>query len=240
MNIKRIELDIIDSTSTYIKQNLDKLESFTFVYANQQNSGHGRMSREWESEYGKNILLSFLIKDDELTKSFDSLSLLIATSIYKLLRSYGVENVKIKWPNDVMVGDKKIAGILLEGSLPNYIIIGVGININQKTLKYGNAISLFNLLNQEFSLDKIKDDIEKIIKNDISDFRNDKFNYLKLYKSVDYLIDKLVTFDYQNKKLTGIVLGVDECNKIMIQTNNQTLHISCGEISLNKWFIKIF
>ena len=134
--MRKIHFKKIDSTNTYLKENYQKLQNFTFVSASYQNKGHGRYNRVWESNKNENLMFSLLIKDKKLISMFSSLSLATSTAILKVLESYKLNNLSIKWPNDVYVKDKKICGILLESISNNtdidVLVVGVGLNVNQK------------------------------------------------------------------------------------------------------------
>ena len=129
--MKKIHFKTINSTNTYLKENYKDLPNFTCVSSAHQSQGHGRYNRSWESNNNENLMFSILIKNKKLIEKFSSISLAIATCILKMLTSYKIKNISIKWPNDVYVNDKKICGILLEGIANECLIIGVGLNVNQ-------------------------------------------------------------------------------------------------------------
>ena len=230
MELNRLDLDKIDSTSTFLKKHHNEYPEYTFVYAKTQTKGHGRMDREWDSGNDENLIVSFNLKDKYYMDHFDSLSLLCGTVILELLKTYGIDDVSLKWPNDVYVEDKKICGILLEGSIPNYIIVGIGLNVNQSKLKFKTATSLFNLLNEQIDLETLKDKFEKIMIKRLFEFKRDKSNYYKIYCEHNYLLDKTVRFEYHNNVLFGKVVGIDPDNKIAILNRGVVLHVSSGEI----------
>ncbi len=155
---KKIHYQRIDSTSTYLKNNYKKYDNLTFVSASYQENGKGRMNRKWISNTNENLMFSFLIKDKKLIEDYSSISLLIATSIYKVLKSLDVKNVSIKWPNDVYVNNKKICGILLEsvanGSSIDCLVVGVGLNLNTKSFDNQTVIKtgLFDSSNRNIKL----------------------------------------------------------------------------------------
>ncbi|WP_025270170.1 biotin--[acetyl-CoA-carboxylase] ligase [Hippea sp. KM1] len=111
----------------------------TIIVAEEQTSGRGRQKRKWLSPQGENIYVSLIFKPNNMNVS-DSIALMFAISIAirEALSDFGVEDAKIKWPNDVMVGDKKIAGVLVEtkseSGVLNYAIIGFGINVNMSQM----------------------------------------------------------------------------------------------------------
>ena len=134
-HLKRIfHFNELDSTSAFLKRGRFSLRNFTFVSCDFQTNGHGRMGRTWVSPEGENLMFSVLIKDKALVNNFSFLSLCSAVSILKVLQKLGLENVSIKWPNDVYVNGKKICGILLESVADNNqmssVIVGIGLNVN--------------------------------------------------------------------------------------------------------------
>ena len=122
-------MESVDSTMTSIKKFFGKQN--ICLLADEQTSGIGRRGNEWISPRG-NIYISFLIKYDLSIENHFIFSALTANSIIKFLNKYIHENINIKWPNDIIVNNKKIAGIMTEIVEYNniqYIIIGAGINI---------------------------------------------------------------------------------------------------------------
>ena len=128
-NFNFIHLDSVESTMTSIKNFLGKKN--ICLLADEQKSGIGRRGNEWVSPKG-NIYISFLIKYDLAIENHFLFGALTANSIIKFLKRYINENINIKWPNDIIINKKKIAGIMTEIVEHNnikYIIIGAGINI---------------------------------------------------------------------------------------------------------------
>ena len=128
--MNKIYFDTIDSTNTYLKSNTN-LPNLTIVAARHQTNGKGRLGRTWFDN--DDLMFSMLVKE-HLDKPTDY-SFLIAITICNVLDKFNL-NPQIKWPNDIIVNDKKISGILLESTGINRIenvIIGVGINTNSKS-----------------------------------------------------------------------------------------------------------
>lgn len=134
--MKLLRFETIDSTNTYALKNFDKLEDLTAVTADEQTAGRGRFDRTWVSDNCQNIYLSFVLKPqkkDYIANLTQYLSVVCA----KVIETYSRDsNVKpqIKWPNDVLVNNKKICGVLCESSLKNNqiqgVVLGIGINLN--------------------------------------------------------------------------------------------------------------
>lgn len=153
-----IHLEETDSTNSHISRNLAQIPSPTMVTAAAQTAGRGQRGNSWESEPGKNITFSVLFRPEHFpARSQFAISEAAALAIADTIAEYGVET-KVKWPNDIYAGDKKICGILIENSLTGaeltHTIIGAGININQSRFLSDapNPVSIFQLTGKETDL----------------------------------------------------------------------------------------
>lgn len=171
-SVSRINLPVVDSTNTFIREMLaeegtgnvvsaQSLPGFTLVVADDQTRGRGQQGNSWETEKGKNLTFSLLCHPDFIcaTRQF-LLSQCMAVAVQKALSAY-IDGVEIKWPNDIYVGDKKISGTLIECDLHGKsianCIIGVGININQTEFRSDapNPTSLKQLTGEEHDREAI-------------------------------------------------------------------------------------
>ena len=235
MKYKTIHFPSIDSTNTYLKENYQEIDGFTFVSTDYQSQGKGRNERSWIAKEKENLLFSLLIKNQDIIKEGSFLSLVAAVSVAQVLEQYGLSKVEIKWPNDIYVNDKKIAGILLEGRIPNYLVIGVGINVNQKQFmgEYRKTpTSMFLQLNKEIDIKKLKQDVYETLFTNITHYSSNRDSFLKYFKNHDYLLNKEVEYVFNKNISFGIVKGIDEDFNIIIQSEKEEHHISSGEITL--------
>lgn len=171
-SVSRINLPTVDSTSNFIKEMIAEertgdvssasmLPGMTLVVADDQTKGRGQQGNSWETEKGKNVIFSLLCHPDFVrpAKQF-LLSQCIALAVCDTLLKY-VEGVKVKWPNDIYVGDKKISGTLIEcdlfGKNIRNCIVGTGINVNQEVFVSDapNPVSLKNLTGKDFDREEI-------------------------------------------------------------------------------------
>ena len=132
-------LDTIDSTSTELRRRMsvEELPHGYCISADFQTSGHGQATNRWESEDGKNLLFSLLLRPTVIPAAEQFvITELVTLAIINALQDYIRQKITIKWPNDIYVGDKKLCGILIEnalcGSTIDTCIVGIGININQE------------------------------------------------------------------------------------------------------------
>ena len=223
----------IDSTNNYLKNSYKLLNNFTFVVADYQSKGKGRNDRVWSSEEGQNLMFSFLIKDQDLLKKFSALSIISAVEVAKLLEEYQIKGVSIKWPNDVLIGDKKVCGILLEGQILEYLVVGIGLNVNQKVFPDGlrrPATSLSLEANEDFNIDELE---QKLFSNIVKDLSNlNEEQCLDYFRSHNFLLNKRVKVLVNDQPFIGEVVGIDDNFFLQIKTSDMLLHIDSGEIEI--------
>ncbi len=139
---KLIILEEVDSTNNYAMAMVQKglAKSGNAVFAMSQRAGKGRRGSTWQSEKGKNILLSILTQMQWLPVQ-QQFQLIIAAALacHDFFIKYTNKNIKIKWPNDIFINDRKAGGILIEnvikGNLWQWSVIGIGLNINQQAFE---------------------------------------------------------------------------------------------------------
>lgn len=177
--VSRINLPTVDSTNSFVREMLEEestggvvsassLPGFTLVVADDQTKGRGQQGNSWETERGKNLTFSLLCHPHFVVASQQFLlSQCMAVSIREALARY-VQEVTVKWPNDIYVGDRKISGTLIEcdlqGKSISNCIIGVGININQTVFRSDapNPTSLQLLTGEPYDREEI---LSAIIEN---------------------------------------------------------------------------
>lgn len=157
-----IILNEVDSTNNYAKQLIaDKVEEGTVVLAHYQKNGKGQQGNFWESEPNKNLSFSLILYPNWLGagKQF-FISKVVSLALVEVLKTK-VENVSIKWPNDIYLRNKKIAGILIENSIKgatiDSTIIGVGLNVNQEIFVSNapNPVSLKQITDKNFEVEDV-------------------------------------------------------------------------------------
>lgn len=160
-----IELESCESTNTYLSGVACGLTRDTVVTAREQTAGRGQRGNSWEASPGLNLTCSLLLMNRKGIKAAGqfAISEAVALGIVDTVRHFLGEDfeVKVKWPNDIYVGDRKICGILIEHSISNReisrSIIGIGINVNQREFVSDapNPVSMFNLINREVAVDEV-------------------------------------------------------------------------------------
>lgn len=158
-----LRIDKVDSTNSYLKKLVYEEQPVegSMVIAEYQTAGRGQMGNGWWSETGKNLLLSLLIYPGNLQANEQFIISRIASLAVKNCLDQFVDDIRIKWPNDIYWKDKKIAGMLIENDVQGrYIqnsVIGIGININQQSFPEDlpNPVSLWQITGIDNSIDNI-------------------------------------------------------------------------------------
>ena len=233
MKYQEICFSEIDSTNLYIKKHYKELNNFSVVSSLFQTKGKGRNNHIWDSNPGENLLCSVLIKDKDIISKGGLISLITACSISNYLEKNKFSNVNIKWPNDIYINNKKIAGILLESQIPEYVVIGIGLNVNQKEFigdYHTSPTSLYLEKKDKYELDKIKGElldllIDNLIKGDI----DKKIEYFNLH---NYLLNKKIRFIFNSTKYEGIVLGINNDFSLKVEISGEILNLNSGEVEI--------
>jgi len=215
MNI--IKLNAINSTNDYLKELMQAqyLDNFTIVAAAHQTQGRGQMGSEWNVEAGKNLTFSILIKDLLLDISgIFNLNAATAVSIAEALDAFHIADICIKWPNDILAGNKKLGGILIENSIKNngeiFSVVGIGLNVNQQGFDgLPKAGSLLSVTGREYDIDGLLTAIAENLKRNTAALRNGQADAIweKYHKKL-YKKNTPMPFEKSGKKFMGIIKGV--------------------------------
>ena len=237
--IKEIHFQTIDSTNSYLKRNYRELDDLCFVSAEQQSAGRGRQQRSWDSESGQNLLFSVLIKEKELIGHYEELSIVSAYAILKVLQRYGIDELGIKWPNDVYAGHKKICGILLESVSADQLdclIIGIGLNVNQ--IRFSGSyltepVSMKQLLGKDIKIPELKNEIYEEL---LADFRKvkEKEDLYPQIAAYDELKDKTVIAEIRGHQEKVYVKGIARDYSLQVIDGNETFSLRSGEVSFHE------
>ncbi|EJD6402561.1 bifunctional biotin--[acetyl-CoA-carboxylase] ligase/biotin operon repressor BirA [Providencia rettgeri] len=235
---------VINSTNQYMLERIPSLKSGDTCLAEYQSAGRGRRGRQWVSPFGCNLYLSMYWKLDQGPAAAIGLSLVVGIVIAETLNKISQEKVKVKWPNDLYMNDKKLAGILVEltGKTGDaaHIIIGIGINIGMNK----NNIESSNTITQEWS--SLRDEVEDIERNELSVniikalreslviFENEGLKpFLDRWFKLDNFLNRDVKLLIGNDIITGVERGINEQGALLLQKNNgEIIPYIGGEISL--------
>ena len=228
------KLNATDSTNSYLKQlsRNEKLGKWTVVTAKFQTKGRGQKGAVWESESGKNLMCSILVKLDGV-KAEDQfmLNCAVSTGIHHYLKRYNLPKLTVKWPNDIMSVSRKLGGILIENTLfkgeISQSIIGIGINVNQESFSddLPAAVSLKQLTGSEIDLEIFLQDLLNSIQNKFDLVFDRRYDELKsLYEAHLYRKDKVRTYkNFKGEQFSGIIRGVNDQGTLQIEREDGTM-----------------
>lgn len=233
---KLIIRETVDSTNNYIANLVksDKIQHGTAILSYFQENGRGQRGTEWTSSPHTNLALSIYLKhQNKRYQDVHLLSFSIALAVKDLLVSYDLP-AKIKWPNDILVNDKKICGILIENQFTSSgwqsSIVGIGINVNENGEQYPTATSMTKLLNRTFNLESLSYElIEKM------DKRYQQFTQNNPSIKEEYLLslwkkDEWTTAIIDNKEHTVQIKGTSETGLLLVKVENEVKTFDLKEI----------
>ena len=240
--MKIIKLDAIDSTNSYLKKLLNKeiLDDLTVVVSKHQTKGRGRNGNLWLNKPSLNLAFSIYKKFNnfQIDKKF-LLNVITSISVHQILKKYNLNELTIKWPNDIMTGNKKISGILIEnkirGNKINHSIIGIGININQGEFKnLPNATSIFIETGKLNSVETIAIELQNTLEKNFNQFKINEYDLINYYNSLLYRKNETSNFSANEiRKFQGEIIKVGINGKITIRESNKQLYkYSDNEIKL--------
>jgi len=199
----------------------------TIVQTEFQTQGRGQVGNRWEDSPGENLIFSFIIKEIEIPISQQYLfNLISSVSIAKALDKYLKEGDKleVKWPNDIYLNDMKLAGILIESSVfgrsMEWVVVGIGLNVNQRFFTYSNATSLLKEkvnVDRWTLLEEVCLEFERNIliqTEDVASILTEYYDRLRWYQETHFF-ESVPLGVFQ-----GRIIGVDEVGRLEIETNN--------------------
>jgi BirA family transcriptional regulator, biotin operon repressor / biotin---[acetyl-CoA-carboxylase] ligase len=209
----------------------------TVIVTNQQTAGRGQRGNKWEAEPGKNLTFTILVKPSFLPvqKQF-FLNIYVSLGIRDYLTDLRNLKVQIKWPNDILVDEKKICGILIENQLSGVVITnsaaGIGFNVNQQLFSIMSATSLASLTGNEFDLSDELTALLVHLEKRYLQLRALNFDaLLKDYMKNLFMLNELYTFTDREGTFEGIIKGIDPSSgKLMVDKHGLVMAYDLKEI----------
>ncbi len=233
----------IDSTNKALMSSKEFTKDGTVLLSEYQTAGKGRKSRVWYSNAGQNLTFSILLarqlKSEQLNLINLSASIAIASSLENLFQL----NTNLKWPNDVLINNKKIAGILLESSVIGNqiekIIVGIGINVNQYSFTGSSEfITPPTSVKNEFKKDVSRERILSEILNNFEQLLNliskNPSHIIETWKSKSKLLGENVRIIEGDEVKFGKFEDLDENGFMILKMGNKTEKIHFGDVSLRQ------
>ena len=233
-------LPVIDSTNQYLLDRIHELHSGDACVAEYQTAGRGRRGRKWFSPFGANLYLSMYWRLEQGPAAAIGLSLVIGIVMAEVLQSLGADKVRVKWPNDLYLNDRKLAGILVEltGKTGDaaQIVIGAGINLVMRHVE-NDVINQgwINLQEAGISIDRntLAVRLIKELRDSLRLFEQEGLTpYLTRWKRLDNFIDRPVKLIIGDKEIFGVSRGIDSQGALLLEQDGVIKPWVGGEISL--------
>jgi BirA family biotin operon repressor/biotin-[acetyl-CoA-carboxylase] ligase len=228
-----LKLDATDSTNQYLKDLLrsENPPDYTAVVTERQLKGRGQMGTVWESEGGKNLTFSVLRRFGALNvKHQFILNIAVSVAVFDVLSELSIPDVKVKWPNDIMSGSKKVCGILIENVLKgNHVaqsVIGIGLNVNQTDFANLKKVSsLKGIMGRNFDLDELLYALLYRIQHQMEGLEAKTVKQLlPSYEKLLFRKDKPSTFtNSEGKMFMGFIRKVSPTGKLVIELEDQVI-----------------
>lgn len=233
-------LPVIDSTNQYLLDRLSSLQSGDACIAEYQQAGRGRRGRKWFSPFGANLYLSMYWRLEEGPAAAIGLSLVIGIVMAEVLHDLGADQVRVKWPNDLYLQDRKLAGILVEltGKTGDaaQIVIGAGINLAMRRVE-SEVVNQgwINLQEAGIKIDRNKLAVRLIneLRVALEQFEKEGLSpFLMRWEKLDNFIHRPVKLIIGDREIFGISRGIDEQGALLLEQNGAIKAWVGGEISL--------
>jgi BirA family biotin operon repressor/biotin-[acetyl-CoA-carboxylase] ligase len=233
-------LDSVDSTNAEALRAIGRGSSAPFlVLAERQVSGRGRRGRTWISPFAENLYYSLVLRIDGGMRQLEGLSLVVGLAVLQALRNFGVAGAGLKWPNDVLVNNKKIAGILLElvGDPADvcHVVLGIGINVNmQKADEVDQQWTSIRLESgKSTDRNELIAELSKQLNSYIRRHQTDGFSDLQAEWEESHLWQsRSVSLIAGARQIDGVVLGIDGQGALRLNVDGVEKVFSGGELSL--------
>ena len=237
-----IVLDSVDSTNDYLKKlGNEGCENGTVVAAREQTKGKGRLGRTWQSKKDDGIAFSVLLRPNVAPSEVSAITPLAGLAVCKAIREYTKLDCVIKWPNDIIVGRKKLVGILTEMSAEfdavEYVITGIGINVDHTSFPEEIAFKATSLLletgrhvdKNEFLACVVEHIENEFVKNNLELTSTALSEYTDLCATVG----RSVTFQRGTRRISGMAVGVSEHGELKVMMSDGTIClVNSGEVTV--------
>lgn len=234
-------LETVDSTNNFLKNIASQSEAGTVIVSREQTGGKGRLGRVWQSKKDDTISFSVLLKPRISPMEVSAITPLCGLAVTKALNNYFDFGAKIKWPNDVIIGSKKLCGILTEMGCEfdrvDYLIVGIGINLLNKDFPEEIAFKATSCsiesnkeINRNLLLANILKEIEDTLLTGDYRFNNDN---LKSYKENCVTLGREISFTRKGEKLSGKATDINDQGELIVSLMDGTTEtVFSGEVTV--------
>lgn len=206
--------------------------------AEEQTAGVGRFGRAWHSPKNENLYYSLLYTFAHTHCEKQALALVVSLALVKLLKHFGINDVLVKWPNDILVNHQKIAGVLIESCKHNQVVIGIGLNVNmqQEQSVLPQATSMLLQSGNHYDCNEIVIHLTEYLFETLQHFEHHDFRaFMETWQAVDALQNTDIEVMNMEKKIRGKAAGIDLHGQLLLELRDGQIYaFSAGDTSLIK------
>ncbi|GEM52138.1 biotin--[acetyl-CoA-carboxylase] ligase [Empedobacter brevis] len=232
-----ISFDSLPNTNEFLVELSKKdANSWTVIHAKNQTKGKGYAGNEWKVTAGENLTFSFLLKTDYSFQELIYFNEWISNVICLFLKQFHSKS-NVKWPNDIILNDKKVCGILIENHRSNgrmNSVIGIGMNVNQTDFnQLPKATSIRKVTDKEYDIEEILAGLMHLFEAEYSILEQKDFNQIhQTYLDNLFRKDENSTFILNGEETNGIIRDVNEAGNLLIEINQELREFKHKEIEL--------
>jgi BirA family transcriptional regulator, biotin operon repressor / biotin---[acetyl-CoA-carboxylase] ligase len=219
----------------------EQLSEGAVVITSNQIAGRGQRGNSWDTEPGKNLTFSLYLKPMFLPiqRQF-FLNIFVSLGISDFLTRETGKKVQIKWPNDILLEEKKVSGILIENQIVGQMlastVVGIGLNVNQRFFGIPTASSFFVATGIESDLQNTLESVLHCLENRYLQLKQGKYSDLRNeYLNKLFRINELQNFSRAGATFKGVITGIDETGRLQISTNGEVQTFDIKEIKFAGW-----
>ncbi|SRR2546426_5642982 len=238
---KVIHLDTAESTNSYAASILSNgIDEGTVVIADEQTAGRGRAGRVWTSEKGKNLTFSIILNPKVPPASIGVISLYAALGVAEAIRDITGMPAECKWPNDVLMGGRKLCGILsdasIEGGTLTSVVVGIGLNVNQTDFPpeiRPAPTSLRLAAGKWFDRVSVLSSVLERLESRYADLQSQRFDVIiKAWENMAPMMGSEIKIATHDGGLAGVARGIAEDGGLIVRTNGTDRKVLAGDITV--------
>jgi BirA family biotin operon repressor/biotin-[acetyl-CoA-carboxylase] ligase len=240
MSGQRIHLSVVESTNSYTTRLLSQsdIPEWTVITTDHQTAGKGQRGRSWEGDPGLNIMASIVLRPRISVSQQYLISMAVSVAICDVLADFHI-HAHVKWPNDILIEERKICGMLIENQLKGdqveTCVVGIGLNVNQRTFSdfdwegTSMALELGRIIDREEVLHRL---IEAIKVRVTQMQQSDQLEFD--FKERLFGVGKKILFQGQNDLFEAEVVGVESDGRLILSKDGEEMKFLNGEIKLRR------
>lgn len=235
-----IHLPEVDSTNAYLQRLLGhkELPHGFAVSADYQSLGRGQRASMWLSNPGENVLLSVYLKPKKLpVQEVFGISIAASLGVYQVVNHYFPNACLIKWPNDILLQNKKVAGMLIETQVSEgfvkEVVVGIGLNVNQAMASEAlpQATSFFEITHGKFDLGTIRAQLIEHVISNVDQLPLGRKQLHESYLSKMLGLDKSRPFVLNGRQVMGVIRGIDRYGRLQVDIDDALQVFDAKEIA---------